>query len=500
MKQTMKQLLGTIMVLLLGSAIYGQEASRFDYSIYGGVGLSTLKYETIVGRQEMGYGGLIGGGIDLRFSKRWRIGTGAELSLYNARTYLDRLPYKYMTEDMNGGSFEFRSVTNLYEEKQQALFLNIPLMLKYETGWNTNFFGAFGAKLGIPISGKYKINGDNIKTSGYYPYENYEYTDQQFMGFGNFPVSNKSEDVKFDLTYMLSAEVGIKWYLSPSMLLHTGIYADYGMNDAITGERNKQLINYNTPDPKNFMFNSVLTSQYNDNGNVEHIAGKITPLAVGIKIGLTFGKRAKKSVRETTPIVTVVPEQVKKEEPKKEEPKKEEPKEVVQAEVQQPVREVVDTTTRNNVVRREVEREQVQEQRPIIATEPTNVVQSEETKAYLDSLADISMPLVGFLVDGVNIPDLELIEIDKKVEFMKQHPNVHAHFTGYTCNIGNNELNLILGLKRANVVRNYMIGQGIHPSRITTSSKGRADPLVPNNNEFNRRINRRVEFKFTEKK
>lgn len=71
---------------------------------------------------------------------------------------------------------------------------------------------------------------------------------------------------------------------------------------------------------------------------------------------------------------------------------------------------------------------------------------------------------------------------------------------GYTCDLGSEDYNLELGKRRAEAVAQAMIELGIDKSIIKTSSKGEADPIVPNRDEVSRALNRRVEVVVTSEK
>lgn len=65
---------------------------------------------------------------------------------------------------------------------------------------------------------------------------------------------------------------------------------------------------------------------------------------------------------------------------------------------------------------------------------------------------------------------------------------------GHTDNIGSDEDNLELSGRRAESVKNYLIGQGVNPDSLVTIPYGESQPLVPNTSPEARFLNRRVEF------
>jgi OmpA-OmpF porin, OOP family len=66
--------------------------------------------------------------------------------------------------------------------------------------------------------------------------------------------------------------------------------------------------------------------------------------------------------------------------------------------------------------------------------------------------------------------------------------------TGHTDDVGNDEANMKLGQRRADMIKNILIKDGITATRITAQSKGETVPAVPNDNAENRHRNRRTEI------
>ena len=88
-------------------------------------------------------------------------------------------------------------------------------------------------------------------------------------------------------------------------------------------------------------------------------------------------------------------------------------------------------------------------------------------------------------------------ETDKVIADLKKFPNDTLLIDGHTCNIGTPEYNMGLGQRRADAVKKYMVEQGIAADRVQTKSLGLTQPAVPNDNNANRKLNRRVVFNVT---
>jgi len=66
--------------------------------------------------------------------------------------------------------------------------------------------------------------------------------------------------------------------------------------------------------------------------------------------------------------------------------------------------------------------------------------------------------------------------------------------SGHTDNSGNTSTNLELSLNRSNNVKDKLINNNVSESRLYTEGQGERSPIVSNETEEERKINRRVEF------
>ena len=65
---------------------------------------------------------------------------------------------------------------------------------------------------------------------------------------------------------------------------------------------------------------------------------------------------------------------------------------------------------------------------------------------------------------------------------------------GHTDNVGSPEYNQGLSERRAYSVRDYLVEQGVAPSRVTAIGFGETQPKGSNDTPEGRQINRRVEI------
>lgn len=85
-------------------------------------------------------------------------------------------------------------------------------------------------------------------------------------------------------------------------------------------------------------------------------------------------------------------------------------------------------------------------------------------------------------------------ELDYLVGLLNKNINMSISISGYTDNVGEDELNLKLSENRAKAVMNYIVSKGISSDRIISKGFGENKPISGNESEEGRRLNRRVEF------
>lgn len=88
--------------------------------------------------------------------------------------------------------------------------------------------------------------------------------------------------------------------------------------------------------------------------------------------------------------------------------------------------------------------------------------------------------------------------LDAVVDVLVKTPDIQIEVQGHTDNKGNAAYNKSLSDKRAASVKQYMVAHGVDPSRLTSHGYGFDRPIVPNDTDQNRALNRRVQFVRTE--
>ncbi len=108
--------------------------------------------------------------------------------------------------------------------------------------------------------------------------------------------------------------------------------------------------------------------------------------------------------------------------------------------------------------------------------------------------SSIVLQNVLFRTNSYELEEVSFPELMKVVELMKSEPEISARIKGHTDDVGSAEYNLSLSEKRAQSVLEFLIENGISRNRLSAEGYGETQPLVPNDSDGNRQMNRRTEF------
>ena len=472
--------------IVISSVVFSQQVYRTGFdkhelSVALGGGLSGLNYNPVVGDQRNGFGGNLGFGYHYFISPYWSLRSGIDFALYNSKFEMKNVDEQsYIDTDYDGANFIFHSSVSKFSEKQRAFMLQIPVMAQYQTGGL--FYAAAGFKVGLPLGSSFKSSG-TYHNSGYYERENFQYDDDPWMGFTNF---NRSSDgsLKLKVAFMASAEAGVRLRLKNMSSLYIGAYIDYGLNNINKASAPlPHFVDYQ-PDARNFSVNSVVQSQYApENGVARSFTDKLAPLAVGINCRLSIGAITfkdvfKKSNRQTT--------SAPRETARQQEPQQPQQRPEPAPPTEQPAPAPQPTPTPPPPAAEEV----------IDASQVAAEAEAQrQAAALIDARSIIERPTDGYEINDAILDARQLQEMDEKIALLHQYSNFRIYINGHTCDIGTYEVNQRVGMERAQRARDYLIANGIAANRILTlSSKRDTEPLVPNIDEENRRINRRVQL------
>lgn len=86
-------------------------------------------------------------------------------------------------------------------------------------------------------------------------------------------------------------------------------------------------------------------------------------------------------------------------------------------------------------------------------------------------------------------------DLDKMADFLLDNPNFRLRISGHTDSAGREDFNLKLSQDRADIIKEYLVFfGGVEDSRVEAKGFGSSKPIVKEETEADRRLNRRVEF------
>lgn len=512
-----------MIAVLLFCSLINAEQSRNEFSIYAGGGLSSLVYDEKPGDRKNSGGFHAGLGYTLFFNNHFGIGTGLEIAQYRAKYKIDTLSASYNAYDVyHREKFLFTSSIIDYEEKQVMTSLQVPLMFQFQIGKpdKHNFYAAFGGKGGISID-TYG-DGDNTKivTKGYYPHEDYTYTNEPTAGFGTYEAKGQKTDLDFRTSILASAEMGVKWKLKNNNALYTGIFIDHGLKN-ISKKPSEGLVEYNSLNPQEYIVNSALNSR---------IVDKVLPVAAGIKVKWAFGWG---KIGKEEPVFEPEPEIVSD---------TIHVTDTVFVEKVDTVEKIVEV---EKVVKKFNIRASIVTGQGIITPAGINVVNEDATPQYtfipmegwsveqvtvnginqgalsqytFDTIKEnqiitvafkedakpvaVEIPREGLILRGVNFESGKAIltsdsyaVLDAVVKSLNEWSEVKIEVQGHTDSRGSYYTNMKLSKDRANTVMKYFIDRGISITRLRAVGFGPTSPIADNTTASGRELNRRVELK-----
>lgn len=143
---------------------------------------------------------------------------------------------------------------------------------------------------------------------------------------------------------------------------------------------------------------------------------------------------------------------------------------------------------------------------------PGGVELKAKAGSFMDNLAkyvgstEVIDPTRAFIFDNLNfetgsdkITAESQAQLDDLSAVLTAYPSVNIKVAGHSDNVGDAAANKTLSQNRAKSVKAYLVGQGIKGNRIETEGWGQDKPIVANDTEEGKAMNRRVEVYITRK-
>jgi outer membrane protein OmpA-like peptidoglycan-associated protein len=282
----MKKIIIILLSLLVFVSMYSQSKIQYlHFSI--GEGLHNLSYLLQNGTEKAKSGFTINAAYSYFFTPEWGLQAGLGLQSYNTLSTLNYLSTTPNVIDAVGDSYEYRNNYKNWQEKQHALFIDIPIKAQYRHFFTSKLgiLASGGMKISVPVHASYKTVGGEMVTTGYYSKWNVLLSDLPQHGFGTY-TDSYSNNLSLKPVCMVIADLGGLYKLSENLDFYLGGYINYGLNDVIP--TSSKLVFQ--PDG---VYNGFLGSDQ---------VSKAKLFALGLKVGI-YWKMGKKKVEEIPEIV-----------------------------------------------------------------------------------------------------------------------------------------------------------------------------------------------------
>lgn len=128
---------------------------------------------------------------------------------------------------------------------------------------------------------------------------------------------------------------------------------------------------------------------------------------------------------------------------------------------------------------------------------PVEKVVTQEIVKEVPQVVEVErviFPGVAFRFDSAELTDLGRGQLYLAAQRLKEKSDVTIVVEGHTDNVGTDEYNQKLGMRRAEIIIKELSRLGIDTSKMSRTSLGESKPLVNQDNPWAHALNRRVEF------
>jgi len=137
--------------------------------------------------------------------------------------------------------------------------------------------------------------------------------------------------------------------------------------------------------------------------------------------------------------------------------------------------------------------ERVPENIVVAKVQPSGAIEEQLARITEDELATATAGLqdVFFEFDSWMITEEGKEVLDKNANLLQEESAMNLLIEGHCDQRGTRAYNIVLGKKRANVIREYLVQLGIEPSRLSVITYGKEKPFCTDQSEFCFKENRR---------
>ncbi len=112
--------------------------------------------------------------------------------------------------------------------------------------------------------------------------------------------------------------------------------------------------------------------------------------------------------------------------------------------------------------------------------------------SIVPSRGSVTLKGVTFAFNSARLDSSSDAELDRVASELKAHPLLKVELQGYTDSVGSLKYNMKLSQRRAQAVRQYLIGDGVSAGQLRARGYGPHDPIASNRTAAGRAENRRV--------
>jgi peptidoglycan-associated lipoprotein len=127
---------------------------------------------------------------------------------------------------------------------------------------------------------------------------------------------------------------------------------------------------------------------------------------------------------------------------------------------------------------------------PPVQTAGPAVTQQQAIDALVDNFSK-----VHFATDSASLDAGGQAALTENARILRDHGQIKVEVQGHADERGTIDYNLALGQRRANAVVDYLVSQGVAPSRLPIVSYGEERPAASGSTEVAWAENRRAEFR-----
>jgi outer membrane protein OmpA-like peptidoglycan-associated protein len=124
---------------------------------------------------------------------------------------------------------------------------------------------------------------------------------------------------------------------------------------------------------------------------------------------------------------------------------------------------------------------------------PVETVVTQEVPKVVE-VERVIFPGVAFHFDSAELTDLGKGQVYMAAQRYKDNNDVTIVVEGHTDNVGTDEYNQKLGMRRADAIMKELTRLGVDAGKMSTASLGESKPLVSEDSPWAHAVNRRVEF------